>query len=428
MTSYDAIVLGVGGFGSGALYHLARRGARVLGIERFGVAHDRGSSHGQTRIIRKAYFEHPDYVPLLHRAYDLWHELESETGRPLLHPIGLFLAGRADCESVTGTLRAAELHDLPVERLTASEARGRFPMYRFPDEFTVVVEREAGYLAVEECVRAHVEAACRRGAELRTNETVVASSSEGTGVRVRTDRGEYLAAKLVVTAGPWAAQVLGELRRRNAEQRGAMGGRNPGAYAPGSPGAQCDTIGTDARWSDWLHVVRKPVFWFPADERYDVAAGNTAFFFETLSGQFYGFPRLDGCTIKVAEHTQGDAVADPLAVDRTQHAGDLARLAEFLREFLPEVVPTPVQHSVCLYTKSPDGHFLIDRHPEFPQVLVAAGFSGHGFKFTSVLGQALAELALDRATALPVGFLSLARVRGVEARTRSANHVARSSQ
>src|SRR5262245_57029333 len=192
--TFDCIVLGVGGFGSGTLFHLARRGARVLGIERFGVAHDRGSSHGQTRIIRKAYFEHPDYVPLLHRAYELWRELERESGRRLLHQVGLFIAGTPKCESVAGTLLAAKLHSLPIETLDPIEARRRFPGYRFNDAFHVVFEPDAGYLEVENCVAAHCEAAVGCGAALRTGETIASWSSDGRQVRVTTDRGEYFAA------------------------------------------------------------------------------------------------------------------------------------------------------------------------------------------------------------------------------------------
>lgn len=381
--AYDAIVLGAGGFGSATMYHLARRGARVLGIERFGIAHDRGSSHGQTRIIRKAYFEHPDYVPLLERAYELWRELEHETGRRLFHQIGLFIAGAADCESVSGTLLAARMHRLPIEQLAPDEARRRFPGYHFPDEFAIVCEEQAGYLEVEACVAAHIEAAARRGAELHTEETVMSFATEGGGVRVRTDRGEYLTGRLIITAGAWAPQILA-------------------AFSPESPVMN--------RWSDWLKVVRKPLFWFPAGPQYDVSNGNSTFFFETNVGQFYGFPRLDGQTIKVAEHTFGDAVADPLTVDREIHSADLARIADFLAAFLPEVVPQPVQHSVCLYTRTPDCHFIVDRHPQSPSVILGMGFSGHGFKFTTVLGEALAELALDGSARLPIRFLQLARL------------------
>jgi sarcosine oxidase len=391
--NYDCIVLGVGGFGSGALYHLARRGARVLGIERFGVAHDRGSSHGETRIIRKAYFEHPDYVPLLHRAYELWHELEHETNRQLLHPIGLFIAGHPTCESVSGTVLAAEQHGLPIERLSAAEARRRFPCFRFDVDFAIVFEPQAGYLEVENCVAAHIEAAVRRGAALRTHETVVGWKSDGRQATVATDKGEYTAANLIITAGPWASQVLNACTGPRANNQDGTG-----ETAPGS-----------ARWNELLRVIRKPVFWFEADASFDVANGIATFFFETPLGQFYGFPRLDGRTIKVAEHTQGFAVADPLAVDRNQQPEDLVRLVPFLDEHLCGVARQPVRHSVCMYTKTPDSHFCIDRHPEFANVTVGAGFSGHGFKFTSVLGEALADLALEGTTKLPVSFLSVKR-------------------
>lgn len=379
---YDAIVIGCGGFGSAALYHLASRSRRVLGIERFGIAHDRGSSHGQTRIIRKAYFEHADYVPLLHRAYELWSDLESRTGTHLLHPVGLFIAGAPDCESVAGTLHAARTHNLAIETLTASEATRRWPGFQFGNEMIVIYEADAGYLQVEACVRAHLTAALAAGAELHVDETVVEWRAEGAGIRVRTDRSEYVTTRMIVTAGPWAEQVL----------------------------MACAEVAA-VPWSEWLTVVRKPVFWFPAGPVFDAAAGNPAFFFETEAGQFYGFPRIDGATIKVAEHTGGEPVADPTTVDRTVHPVDLERIGSFLSKHARDVTPKPTSHSVCMYTRTPDCHFLIDRHPEHRGVILGAGFSGHGFKFTSVLGEALADLALDGTTSLPVGFLHSARLR-----------------
>ncbi len=384
MQAYDTIVLGVGGFGSGALYHLARRGTRVLGIERFGIAHDRGSSHGQTRIIRKAYFEHPDYVPLLHRAYELWHELERESGCQLLHPVGLFIAGEPACESVSGTLLAARLHNLSVDKLDAREARRRFPGYRFHDDFAVVFEPEAGYLEVENCVAAHIAAAVKHGAVVQTGETVVMWESDGRRVTVRTDRGVYSAASVVITAGPWASQLLDD-----------------------SSDSAASSESLD--WSAKLRVVRKPVFWFAAGADYDLARGNSTFFFETSAGQFYGFPRIDGQTIKLAEHTGGDTVSDPLTVDRELQPSDLTRVNDFMRDFLPALDPRPVRHSVCMYTKTPDSHFIIDRHPAWANVVFGAGFSGHGFKFTTVLGEALADLAQTGETKLPVDFLSMHR-------------------
>jgi sarcosine oxidase len=371
--TFDCIVLGCGGFGSGALYHLARRGVRVLGIEQFGIAHDRGSSHGETRIIRQAYFEHPDYVPLLRRAYELWHELEVESGRQLFHRVGLLTTGPADGEAVPGTVRSSELHGLPLERLTPQEARRRFPTYRVPDELSVVFEPQAGFLEVERCVEAHIQAAVQHGAIVRTEETVQHWSCEGNTVRVRTDKGEYSAARMIVTAGAWAGRMLAELNLP-------------------------------------LNVVRKVVFWFPAPLRHHAAnAGNCTFFFEVNGGQFYGFPSIDGQTVKLAEHTGGETVADPARVDRDLHPTDLPRVADFVRSYLPELNPQPARHSVCMYTKTPDCHFIVDRHPHHPQIVLGAGFSGHGFKFTSSLGEVLAEFAMESRSTLPVEFLSLGR-------------------
>lgn len=375
MQRYDCIVLGMGGFGSGALYHLARRGARVLAIEQFQPAHGRGSSHGETRIIRQAYFEHPDYVPLLRRSYDLWRELESETGRRLMHLCGLMLAGPPDGEAISGAKLAAKLHELEIESVSAVSAAERFPGFRVPEGSEVVFEDNAGYLEVENCVRAHLERAEAQGAALRTGEAVREWSSDGKTVRVRTDRGEYEAARLIVTAGAWASRLLADLN------------------VP-------------------LTVLRKPVFWHAVTgPEYDVAGGAPAFYFEMPSGAFYGFPSLDGATVKLAEHTGGEPVADPDQLDRSTSERDSDSVRDFIEQTTPALDPRPQRSSVCMYTMSPDGHFLVDRHPQHANVVFGAGFSGHGFKFTSVLGEALAELALEGATTLPVEFLRIDRLR-----------------
>ncbi len=370
---YDSIVLGVGGFGSGTLDALARRGKRVLGIERFDVAHDRGSSHGETRIIRKAYFEHPDYVPLLFEAYRMWEELDANTPEILWNLCGLMLAGPPDGEAVAGARASALQHGLDIQNVARAEAMRRFRGFRFPDGFDVVFESQAGYLHVERCVRALVDRALAHGATIKTNETVIDWKSDGRHVRVRTDQDSYEAAALVITAGPWAAQVLANL------------------HLP-------------------LWVVRKPVFWCRVTTGdYNVSAGAPAWFFEMPEGQFYGFPSLDGQTLKLAQHTGGATVADPTYVDRTLHAADFEPARVFLEQVVPGVVPRPVRHSVCMYTLTPDRHFIIDVHPEYANVAIGAGFSGHGYKFTTVLGEALADLATKGRTALPVKFLSLSR-------------------
>lgn len=371
--TYDVIVLGVGGFGSAACHHLARRGARVLGLEQHDLLHELGSSHGETRIIRLAYFEHPDYVPLLRRAYELWADLEAESGQSLFRRARLLLSGPPEGETIAGALRAAAEHQLPVERLTAAEARRRFPGMQVPEDHAAVLEPDAGYLHVEHCVRQHAEGARRRGAELRTGARVVDWSANPAGVIVRTDQDTFHARRLVITAGAWAASVLRELRLP-------------------------------------LAVVRKFVGWFATEpDAYSVDRGYPTFYFEMPDGAFYGFPSLDGRSLKTAEHTGLDVVADPAQVDRSCRPADVERLRSFLRPVLPQVREELVRHSVCFYTLTPDRHFIVDRHPDLPQVVFAAGFSGHGFKFTSVMGEVLADLALEGRTAAPIGFLRLDR-------------------
>lgn len=371
--AYDVIVIGVGGIGSAACQQLARCGARVLGLEQFPLVHDRGSSHGQTRIIRQAYFEHPDYVPLLLRTYDLWRDLESACAKTLFHQVGLVMSGIESGETISGAKQSAELHGIPVEQLTSEQAGRRWPVMSFPKDHTIVFEPNAGLLRVEDCVRAQIDEAIRHAAEILAEERVLGWSSDGSSVVVRTDRSEYSAASLVITAGAWASQCLADL---------------------GLP----------------LKVVRKFVGWFPIrDGRFGIDEGMPTYFFELPQGTFYGFPSLDGRSAKLAEHSGGQPVSDPGQVDRAMHESDLTRLADFIQANLPGLNTSPVQHSVCLYTLTPDQHFIIDKHPRWDNVAIAAGFSGHGFKFTPVVGQALAELVLTGTTTLPIQFLGLGR-------------------
>lgn len=370
---FDAIVLGVGGMGSAACLELARRGVRVLGLEQYPLCHNRGSSHGESRIIRKAYFEHPDYVPLLHRAYDLWSQLESATGRKLLLPTGLVLSGPPEGETIRGARQSVELHRLQLENLSPEEAQRRFSGLVFPPEHAVAFESGAGTLLVDDCVRAHIDEAVRHGALIRESEPVLDWSTDGATVQVRTSGRQYQARSLVVTAGAWAKDLLKQ------------------ANLP-------------------LRVLRKSVCWFPLRQpRLAADQGAPTYFYELPLGTFYGFPSLDGTTIKVAEHSGGDPVDDPATVDRELHSSDLVRLQSFVEQFIPDALPDPVRHSVCLYTVTPDQHFVIDTHPVWRNVVVGAGFSGHGFKFCPVVGEALADLALEGTTSLPIGFLGTSR-------------------
>lgn len=380
MADYDVIVLGTGGIGSAALYHLASRGARVLGLDRFPAGHDRGSSHGQTRIIRQAYFEHPDYVPLLLEAYRLWRDLEAQSGNVLLHEVGLLEVGPVDGIVVPNVRRAAEQYGLEIDNLTSRQAGRRFDGLRVPRDWEAVFEARAGYLRVELCVTTLIEQACRLGAAFHpgpvfeAGQEVVGWRVDEDRVTVRTNDSTYTARRLVITGGPWARELLADL--------------------PLS-----------------LRVLRKHLHWYSnADPRYHESRGCPTFFYELPTGYYYGFPARDATGVKVAEHSGvGQLVDDPLNVDSSVDHDERDRVERFVQEYLPGVQPPSSAHAVCMYTMSPDEHFIVDVHPRFPQVVFAAGLSGHGFKFATVLGRVLADLALDGETDLPIDFLGLTR-------------------
>jgi sarcosine oxidase len=373
MRTYDAIVLGTGGIGSAALYELARRGVRVLGIDRFNPPHDQGSTHGQSRVIRQAYFEHPDYVPLLIESYRLWRELEQSAGQNLLNEVGVLQVGPADGAVVPGVLKAASQHGLSVERLAADGIERRWPGLHVPHGVVGVFEPRGGYLLVEDCVSAHLQAAKAAGTTLLADTEVHEWSATDHEVHIRTSAGEFAAARLIITAGAWAAALLSNL-----------------------------DIG--------LTIRRKSLFWFQTiSPKYNLASGLPVFLYELPTGTFYGFPQLDPRGVKVAEHSGGQTIADPANVNRAIDPHDERQLHEFLVACLPEVSTRVTDHATCLYTMSPDENFIVDLHPAHVNVVFAAGLSGHGFKFAPILGRALADLALDGTTQLPISFLSLGR-------------------
>ena len=373
MEHTEVVCVGTGGVGSAALWHLARRGIKVIGLDRFPPAHDRGSSHGQTRIIRLAYFEHPDYVPLLLRSYELWQELEAASELDLYSETGLLEVGPPDGEIVAGVRAAAAQHDLVVEDLSATAVTARFPGFVAPEGFEAVFEQRAGFLRVERCIAAQLQLAQAAGADLRTGVTVNGWSANGTGFVVDTDRGAIAAEGLVITAGAWAGQLLADRRLP-------------------------------------LTVLRKSLFWFGADSSYDMDTGCPAFFFDTPNGRFYGFPAHDGFGLKVANHSGGDTIDDPLDVDRSLRPADQQEVADFLTTHLPGVdAARPTGHAVCMYTNTPDGHFLVDRHAAHAHLSYVAGLSGHGFKMASALGEILADYATGGGQDPRVGFLSADR-------------------
>ncbi|HET8630126.1 MAG TPA: N-methyl-L-tryptophan oxidase [Thermomicrobiales bacterium] len=378
-STYDAIVLGLGAMGSAAVYHLARRGRRVLGLDAQPRGHALGSSHGRSRIIREAYFEAPEYVPLVRRAYDLWRALEAESGRHLLTVVGGLNIGRPESETVAGALASARQHDLPYEELTPAAVAARFPGFRLAGDLVAVYEPNAGFLDPEACVGTHLDLAARHGAVLRHGEAALRWAADGAGVRVETADATYTADCLVIAAGPWAGEVL---------------------------------AGLDLPLEVWRIV---NVHFAPAAPERFAPERCPIYIFEVPEGQYYGFPALPGQGLKFGRHDAGE-VCTPHTIRRDVDATEVDALRAVLDRYLPGAAGPVLWTLTCMYTNTPDRHFVLDRHPAHPQVVYGCGFSGHGFKFASAIGEVLADLALDGATRHPIGFLGAGRFAAVEDR------------
>jgi sarcosine oxidase len=374
---YDAIVVGLGGMGSAAACHLASRGRKVLGLERHAPAHDRGSSHGESRIIRQAYFEGAEYVPLLFRAYQLWEDLERETGEDLMTLCGGLFIGPEDGELVSGSVASADEHGLPYEILDSPELKRRFPVFEPGPETVAIFEKQAGFVRPERTVRAHLDRASSLGAELRFGERVLSWEATDSGVRVRTEGGVYEAGRLVVAAGAWAGELLSDL---------------------GLP----------------LEVTRQILFWFRPRGGVEAFAPERLpiWIYEPDDGNmFYSFPAVDGAdNVKAAFFRAAGTPADPNTIDREVHDDEVEFIRGYLGRHVPAMDGELVAARTCMYTNTPDQHFVVSTHPDHPQVAVAAGFSGHGYKFCSVIGEILADLALDGVTRHPVDLFSPSRL------------------
>jgi len=358
----DVIVIGVGGMGSSTAYEIARRGARVVGLEQFDIPHELGSSHGVSRIIRLAYAEGSAYVPLLRRAYDLWRQIEREAVERLLFVTGGVDAGKQESTVVEAVLHSCTVHDLPHEVLDAWQLRNRFPGYRLSDNMVAVYQRDGGFVLPERSIVAYVAAARRFGADIHVGERVHGWEVLNGVVSVTTNLGIYRARKLVVTAGAWARQLL------------------PMLYATAVPERQV-MIWTQPLRPEYFRLGAFPIF-------------NM----ETVEGRFYGFPIYGVPGFKVGKYHHRDERVDPDQMDRECHPADEEVLRVGISKYFPDANGPTLAMKTCLFTNSPDEHFIIDVHPEHPEVVIAAGFSGHGFKFCSVVGEALAQLALDGAT------------------------------
>ena len=362
-TIYDCIVIGFGGVGSAAMRAAALSGWNVLGIDRYGPAHDRGSSHGQTRFIRRAYFEHPSYVPLANRAFEMWDELNkrhrtSPKIKELITKIGLLQIGNPDSEVIQGVRRSAEEHSLVVEQFTAEQIERRLPILKVQPNQIGLFEPDAALLRVEMCVTAMIDQAVKHGAQIMSNTVVLGWSVGGDGVcDVETENGNFRSRHLIIAAGAWNSDLLPDL-----------------------------DLG--------LQVVQKQQHWFQLD-RVDHKIENQfpGFLVEQDNGDcFYGFPEINYLGMKVCEHSGGKSISGPDELDCGLNEAALKRTEEFMQEYLNHGRRRLVHHCNCMYTMSPDGHFFVDNYPGYSNVVFAAGLSGHGFKFTPVLGKHLVSL------------------------------------
>ncbi len=373
--SYDVIVIGLGGMGSAAAYHLAARGQRVLGLERFTPAHDKGSSHGGSRIIRQSYFEDPAYVPLLLRAYELWNTLAIDSGRDVYRLTGGLFLGPPDCLTVAGSLRASQEWNLPHQVLDAGEISARFPNFTPRPDDIAVYEAKAGFARPEVTVSAHLALAEKCGATLQFGEEVLEWAEAPGGVVVRTAEATYTAGQLVICPGAWAPQLLAEF---------------------GVP----------------ITIERQVLYWL------DPVGGTTSFADHPIfiaeddsTMQVYGFPAIDGARggVKVAFFRKG-IECTPDTIDRTVYPHEVGEMRDRVSQLLPALDGPCLHSSTCMYSNTPDQHFVIARHPDCAHVTVACGFSGHGFKFVPVVGEILADLAIDGATPHPISLFDPSRL------------------
>lgn len=371
---FEVIVVGLGAMGSSALRHLSRRGIAALGLDRFTPPHDRGSSHGQSRIIRRAYFETPGvYVPLVDRSLQLWSEIAEESGRELFRQTGVLLVGDAYSQMVSKASETVHTHQIPHEHLSGEEVNQRFPAFDVPGRSKSILEPQAGILFPETSIETQIQLAVNRGATVRFKEPVQSWEAMPGGVRVRTSEATYEAGSLILSCGAWISQMV------------------PQTPLP-------------------LTVERQLLFWFePKSHPEFFKPGRMpTFILEPSAGRFcYGMPDL-GEGVKVAIHHEGDVI-DPDSDGQPIAPAEVGAMRDLLSQYLPEANGLLRKSEVCRYTNSPDEHFIVDRHPQHPNIVLLSACSGHGFKFSPVMGEIAADLVEGVTSPLHSGFFSLSR-------------------
>jgi len=372
MKECDVLVFGVGGVGSAVLYNLAKRGVKVVGVEKFDIAHDKGSSHGETRIIRRQMFENSKYLSLVKQSYDLWSILQKEYGKKLLFQNGILIIGDKN-SNILRKLKKGGRHRLGYTVLSREEMKDLFPQFAIKENEIALYDSFGGYLKVEECIKAHISEAKKHGAKLFLNEEIEDWKEEKGFIRIKTNKREIKTKKLVITAGPWAKSELKKIGIK-------------------------------------LKLLRKVVIWYKwpnmkkfSPEKFPV------FIIIKNHARFYGFPAIGKDGIKIGEHSGGTPISNPATLNRKLNKNDQRNFIEIVNEKFPKSNRKLSKFSTCIYSLSPDGHFILDLHPKSSNVVIGAGFCGHGFKFSGVLGEILADLALEGKTKHDISIFRLNR-------------------
>ena len=371
--TYDCIVIGMGGMGSASIYQIAKRGSSVLGLEQFDIPNSRGSSHGVNRIIRLAYYEDPSYVPLLIRAYELWTEIEQKIGNKLLFKTGSIDAGPEDSEVFKSSLRSCEIHDIDHEVLSANELNMRFNGYQLPDGHFGLLQRDGGFLLSEKSISAFVDVAKSYGAEIHKHEPVLEWETRNGEVQVTTEYGTYSSKTLIISVGAWISKMVPSFSKITSVERQVLGW-----FKPSKP--------------DIFAPENFPVFNLLVDE-----------------GRYYGFPIYGIPGFKIGKyHHLGEEIA-PEQLENKITLRDEQVLLDAVKKYFPHALGPALALKTCMFTNTPDEHFILDTLPGHPNIMIVAGFSGHGFKFCSVVGEIAADIVLKGQTNHNIDLLSLSR-------------------
>ncbi len=375
MENFDIAVIGVGGMGSAALYHLAKSGAKVCGIEQFAAGHGEGSSHGDTRVIRKAYPEAPDYIPLLNRSYKLWKNLEEISGETLLNLCGFLVCGRSGGNYLASVQEGADRYDVNYQYLDRQALADRFPQFHLPDDFAGFLDPEGGIVYVENGVHNHISAALEKGAVFYGEEVLLGWEKFAGNFLLKTSKRLISTEKIVFTTGAWAVDIMADLN------------------IP-------------------LEIWRRVILWHGCPDMTPYYPDRFPSFLindEKSPFCFYGCPAVDEKGLKLGEHDVPLKLTDPFERNMPLTDEETANMNFLVENYLPELNAQPVVHKYCMYTVSPDHHFIIDQHPEIDGIIIACGFSGHGYKFAPVIGEILSSLALTGTSGHEIDFLSLKR-------------------